>query len=251
MTPREPPPAPAPEPEPAPYPNEFFLGLDLGQSSDYTALAVLERTLLPRPDSPREREGHYGVRYLKRWQLGVSYSDIIEDLRTLIQQLPLGMPDLIPDQTGVGQAVVEMLRRAELRACLRPVLITAGHQVLRGDDGSMHVPKKELASTLQVLLQQRRLKIANLPERDLLTRELLAFRVKITVAGNETFEAWRERDHDDLVLAVALGAWAGERGEGILSKADIRRAFVGRRPPRWPDGVPPKGGATSPAKAEP
>ena len=30
-------------------------------------------------------------------------------------------------------------------------------------------------------------------------------------SGNETFESWRERDHDDLVLAVALAAWLGER----------------------------------------
>jgi hypothetical protein len=234
-------PAPAPEPEavPEPYPNEFFLGLDLGQSSDYTALAVLERTMRPRPDSPREKEGHYGVRFLKRWQLGTAYEDIIEDLRAIMGQLPLDLPDLVPGQTGVGQAVVQMIRRAKLGACVRPVLITAGHQVLRGEDDSMHVPKKELASTLQVLLQQRRLKIAPMPERDLLTKELLAFRVKVTVAGNETFEAWRERDHDDLVLAIALGAWAGERGDGIFSKADLRRAFAGKRPPLFPRGVAP------------
>jgi hypothetical protein len=74
-----------------------------------------------------------------------------------------------------------------------------------------HVPKKELVSTLQVLMQAGRLTIANLPERETLVQELLAFRVKVTVSANETFEAWRERDHDDLVLAVALAAWAGEK----------------------------------------
>jgi hypothetical protein len=42
-------------------------------------------------------------------------------------------------------------------------------------------------------------------------QELLAFRVKVTASANETFEAWRERDHDDLVLAVATAAWVGER----------------------------------------
>ncbi len=40
--------------------------------------------------------------------------------------------------------------------------------------------------------------------------ELLAFHVKVKVAANETFEAWRERDHDDLVLAVAMAAWLAE-----------------------------------------
>jgi hypothetical protein len=49
-----------------------------------------------------------------------------------------------------------------------------------------------------------------MPERELLIKEFLAFRVKITAAANETFEAWRERDHDDMVLAVALACWLGE-----------------------------------------
>ena len=40
-----------------------------------------------------------------------------------------------------------------------------------------------------------------------LTSELLNFKVKITTVGNETFESWRERDHDDLVLALACALW--------------------------------------------
>jgi hypothetical protein len=31
----------------------------------------------------------------------------------------------------------------------------------------------------------------------------------VTAAANETFEAWRERDHDDLVLALALALYVG------------------------------------------
>jgi hypothetical protein len=46
--------------------------------------------------------------------------------------------------------------------------------------------------------------------RDLL-RELETFKVKVTESLNETFESWRERDHDDLVLALALAAWTAER----------------------------------------
>jgi hypothetical protein len=74
------------------------------------------------------------------------------------------------------------------------------------------VPKKLLVAVTQVLLQNRRLEVApTLELADTLAKELGLFRVKVTTAGNETFESWRERDHDDLVLAVALAAWAGER----------------------------------------
>ena len=52
---------------------------------------------------------------------------------------------------------------------------------------------------------------AELPEAEILVAELKAFSVKITQAGNETFESWRERDHDDMVLAVAMALWLAER----------------------------------------
>jgi hypothetical protein len=55
------------------------------------------------------------------------------------------------------------------------------------------------------------LKIAEeLPHAEILVGELTTFSTKITLAGNETFEAWRERDHDDMVLAVAMALWLGE-----------------------------------------
>jgi hypothetical protein len=125
-----------------------------------------------------------------------------------------------------------MIRHTGLAASLNPVLITVGHEVTIGDDGAWHVPKKELVSTLQVLLQSRRLLIAGrLPDAETLQRELLAFRVKITVARNETFESWRERDHDDLVLAVAMAAWLGEHNGQDTGPTVIRRT----RPPRRRD----------------
>jgi hypothetical protein len=93
-----------------------------------------------------------------------------------------------------------------------PVTITGGHAVTRTEDGSYHVPKKELVTSLQVVMQSRRLKIARaLPDAALLVRELQNFQVKITAAAHETFGVWREGQHDDLVLAVALASWWGER----------------------------------------
>jgi hypothetical protein len=47
-----------------------------------------------------------------------------------------------------------------------------------------------------------------------LIKELQNFKVKITAAANEIFEAWREGEHDDLLLAVAIAAWMGERMQG-------------------------------------
>jgi hypothetical protein len=72
------------------------------------------------------------------------------------------------------------------------------------------VPKRNLVSTVQVYLQGKRLKIASrLDLADTLTRELQNFQVKITDAANDTYGAWREGSHDDLVLSASLALWAG------------------------------------------
>ncbi|WP_145241183.1 hypothetical protein [Urbifossiella limnaea] len=74
------------------------------------------------------------------------------------------------------------------------------------------MPKKDLVGAVQAVLGTLRLKIApGLPLAEVLAKELESFRVKVTADRNESFESWRERDHVDLVLALALAVWTGER----------------------------------------
>jgi hypothetical protein len=126
----------------------------------------------------------------------------------------LTAPVVVVDETGVGKAVVEMileaLRRAGVEGGLCGVTITAGSAVSLAAPARWRVAKKELASVLVRLFQSRRLEIAEVPERATLVREAQEFTVRITPAGNETFESWREGEHDDLVLALALACWAAE-----------------------------------------
>jgi hypothetical protein len=182
----------------------FFTGLDLGQMQDFSAVAVLDRVGAPAS------KASFTLRYLHRWTLGTRYPAIVGQVSELLRRPPLPRSTLVVDQTGVGACVVDLFRQAALPVLLRPLLITGGNAVTTDEHGVWHVPKRELVSVLQLLLQSGRLKIpANIPGQEALVKELLAFRVKITTAGNESFEAWRERDHDDLVLAVALAAWVG------------------------------------------
>jgi hypothetical protein len=40
---------------------------------------------------------------------------------------------------------------------------------------------------------------------------LAAFQVKSTTAATEEMDAWRQGAHDDLVLAIAVATWFGQR----------------------------------------
>jgi hypothetical protein len=190
-----------------------LLGLDLGKSSDYSALVVLDWTESLQP--------LYDVPAIKRWQLGTSYQSIADWLAKFLKNPEAarnGEPPaiLVVDETGVGMAVVEMIRRALVEANvpggLVTVTITGGSAVTQVPDvpGKWRVAKKELASVLVQLFQGKRLQVAGVAERETLLREAQAFSVKMTEAGNETFAAMREGDHDDTVLALALACWATE-----------------------------------------
>jgi hypothetical protein len=85
---------------------------------------------------------------------------------------------------------------------------------------------------LQVLLQTERLKVAGkLKLGPVLSQEMLNFRVKIDpMTAHDSYSAWREEDHDDLVLSVALAAWWGENG---AKEVPIVRPGVVRRRSKW------------------
>lgn len=208
---------PIPKPVAAPAPEggaEYFSGLDLGQAQDPSALTVFEKTLGPDPTGKsKEPVGFYALRGLHRWPLGTPYTEIVDDMAKRFSAPPLKGTHLAVDRTGVGRPVVELLHKAGVQAQIRSITITWGHGSRGAAGGAFNVAKVELVGVLQVLLQQRRLKVAkDLPLAPILVKELQNFRVKISAAGNELFEAWREGEHDDMVLAAGCAVWLGERG---------------------------------------
>jgi hypothetical protein len=118
---------------------------------------------------------------------------------------------LVVDHTGVGRPVLDMLRKAKVGASITPLFVTSGKKSSSDDRGCWLVPRQELAATLQVLLQSRRLRVAPaLPESAMLAKELAGFQLKVSGSTEMEMDAWRRGAHDDLVLAVAVAAWLGE-----------------------------------------
>ncbi len=212
-------------------PTRYFVGLDLGTLADYTAAVVLERPwALPGAPDPV-----YQLRHLHRWPLGTSYLQVAAGVAELLKRPPLPGCDLVVDATGAGRPVVEMINlavaRAQARGNVAAVTLTAGAQETLTARAKWNVAKLRLVSTLQAVLSSGRLAVAAVQHRDALRTELQNFRVKVTAAGNDSFEAWRERDHDDLVLATALAAWRGERL--LAAERDFaRRAEAARQAAR-------------------
>lgn len=172
---------------------EYISGLDLGQLADFSALVIAER----------QHDKRIEVQAIHRWPLGTSYPDIVADLKQRFDRDPLKGSTLIVDGTGVGVAVVDMIRYADFPAVVRAYSITCGQ---KPGDGT--VPKKDLVGAVQMMLGQRILKInPKLRLAEVLEKELQTFRMKVTSDRNEQYAAWREQDHDDLCLALSLVCW--------------------------------------------
>ncbi len=192
----------------------FVIGLDLGQKQDYTAVAVVERV---EQCSDHEDRPLLNLRHLERYALGTPYGEQMDRVAQLVKTLQRRInlvrppqPELIVDATGVGVGVVEMLKERGLK--YRAVSITGGTAESHSK-GAYHVPKRNLVSRAVAPFEGRRLKIARgmrlVPE---LVKELENFKVKVNVrTAHDSYEAWRETDHDDLVLALALACWWAEK----------------------------------------
>lgn len=193
----------------------YYLGLDLGQAQDFTALAIIERVDIVigrcKDCGSDFLEARHHLRHVERFPLRTSYPDIVERIKTMVRSEQLrDQYLLLADATGVGRPVIDLLRNGKIKVI--PVTITGGNNEIDNGQGGWNVAKRILVGNLQVLLQSRRLKFADgLPDAQTMTDELLKFQVKITESANDTYGAWREGAHDDLVFAVALATWYSER----------------------------------------
>jgi hypothetical protein len=116
--------------------------------------------------------------------------------------------ELIVDKTGVGVAVTDLLKERRLNHIAVPIT-GLGQKVNRHGTKEYSVPKQDLVSALEVPFHKGTLKVAKgLEGWPKLREELLNFRRKQNkLTAHISYEYWRESDHDDLVLAAALGCW--------------------------------------------
>lgn len=185
-----------------PLTGEYHIGFDCGQAQDYSALSIL-----------RKEGNAYHATHLERLALNMPYPKQIDYLYMLMNRRPLrgSIKSLAIDYTGVGRPVVDL---AEDRG-LNPigVAISGGNTASWNDEKTrVSVPKRDLVNILQVCAQNNRLKVANnLKYGPILIKEMESFKVKIDPrTAHDSYGAWREGEHDDLILSAAICLWVAE-----------------------------------------
>jgi hypothetical protein len=195
------------------YRLRHMLGLDLGQRSDPSALTVTqERTPLRMGPAGEglvpDGDPVYRVVHIDRFDLGTPYPEVVRRVAAVQRAPETGDdPDLVMDATGIGAPVVDQVKEEGLR----PVQIkfTGGEDVSRDRRARTYgVPKQDLATVVQSLLQAGRLEIVEgLDHAETLAQEMKHFRVKISDSGHARFEHATEAHTDDVLLSMACALW--------------------------------------------
>ncbi len=206
------------DPAMPPSPRRFVVGLDPASRIDYAGIAVVE------PEGAGKTMT-FAVRHVERLR-GFAYPALAEKLKILLERLG-GTSTLALDATGLGGPVTDFFREAGLKARIVPITSTGGREV-RHEGGAFTVPKRELIGGLGLALETNRLKLsATMKTGDVLRRELESYTVKLADSGHESYSA-PPGQHDDLISALALGAWLAQReGSGGF------RLETGRDSSRW------------------
>ncbi len=188
-------------------PVTVLVGVDIGQKRDPTAVCVAEveaRLVAGR------RETHYLVRHLERLPLGTPYPAVADSVTRIADRVRArtgARPTVFVDATGVGQAVVDLLRGQVRSGEVVAVWFTAGGRRTERRDPSgrrVSLGKAFMVSRLQAMLGGGRLHLPKTAEADALTRELLNYELRVDANGHARAGAFRVGTHDDLVTAVGL-----------------------------------------------
>src|SRR5262249_32805051 len=141
----------------------------------------------------RERTGFeqplYAVRHLLRFPPGTAYAAIGATVGETVRNCGLARPPVIADLTAVGPGALRVLRPAIRPAWRVSAMLTTTKTAAKDEDGTWRVPKRDLVTTLQLLRQERRLRIAPaLPDADVLVRELTAYRPRVILSPTESID---------------------------------------------------------------
>jgi phage FluMu gp28-like protein len=166
----------------------FWVGVDLGKHQDYSVVAVLEEV----------EEGVLNLIHLKRFPLETSYASVIGYLKGICDTFKT-VNQILIDQTGVGEAVVEDAVSAGLPA--QGITLTMQN-------------KEQVMTYLKNVMEKNALKLPY--DRELL-HELNVEKFELSKSGHITF-THPSGTHDDMLWALALAVYASKSSPVSVGK---------------------------------
>lgn len=172
----------------------LVLGARFGGFGQATPIIVAEKVFTTE-------YGRYGseikshvinIRHIEELFDAGMYTNVVNRIDEIIASGKLRDVKILADYTVAGGTAIEMLREKKIK--VMPFLVTNGNTQTNNELGGYTVPVKDLITTVQRLLSERRLKFANLPGVNELATEL-------------STEYRADTEYSDAVLNLCCVVW--------------------------------------------
>ncbi len=189
----------------------YWIGADLGQANDFSAISVIRDTCLPTVINNRVQLGvrKRVVVYADQFR-GVSYVDVVDHLIRLKNAQPFGgKSQLVIDGTSIGRVVSDMLQAENVPHTA--IQMTAGQNWSR-KGRYVNASKTLMIENTAVLFAAGELTFAHdLPLRKEIEQDLASFSLTTTAAGNQVITQSRNASgHGDLGISLIVAAFASQ-----------------------------------------
>ncbi len=189
---------------------EYIAAFDIAKKRDYFAGMVFKRE---KPVLGDEQEAEFLDLVHIEQHGNIEYSAMADIVYNVMEHAQLkNNADLLVDGTGVGEAAIELMRKKLLEPT--PIIFTGGKlaseiKPVDGSKGGWSVPKADLVAAGQIIMQQRRLRVADgLRWSDDFKRQLEGFKGKVNEnTMRRSYNSETEDLHDDLVVCYLMAAW--------------------------------------------
>lgn len=191
--------------------SRYWLGVDLGQANDFTAICAIMDERLPTvidgrvKIGPRERTVVFADKFR-----GVSYTDVVQHLNRLRNAPPFaGKTELAIDASSLGRVVSDQLWDQGVPH--HAIQMTAGQEWNR-KGRYINASKTHMIETTSVLFSAGDLTFAEgLPLRKEIESDIASFSLTTTAAGNQVITQSRNASgHGDLGISLIVAAWASQ-----------------------------------------
>lgn len=200
-------------------PHDALIAAHIGLPHEPVGVVLVERIeeLTGEFDKRLRRWGTrnlYRVRQIERPEAGARLTDVAALVRDMTPA-DAKRATVLVNMTASGRPAVDLLSAHQLK----PIpIVTNNSDGARRGRGSIHVPQKELITSLSILMAERRLQAPrDAPNAAALADQLREFRAKPKTKAATDIWA-REDDTGELVMATALACWWGETRMSSLLK---------------------------------
>jgi hypothetical protein len=203
----------------------YLVGLDIAQSIDANAFAIILDERIPRQTAyaqelaPRRRTVVRAERIPQ-----MSYTELAQVVRNLMTDPAIAANAyLVVDAGGPGRAFCDLLNTRNVRHT-RMQIVGGDNESQTTERGTTfnNVGKNMLLGSLNSALHTGDLLIGDFPMRNELQHELESFEASIGTSGRMKIEGGTKAGHADIAMAAAMAHW--------LSDHRTVGAYIGEAP---------------------